>query len=319
MDSTRRASQEDAPRAARQVAEARQELQQENVANSIGVGARLIERGQGRQVAGTEFRITDALERLAENLESAAQVAAGEAGRRRQQGNEATEEDLLAEMGELRRTLERAREQSLAQNRTGGDPSTAAPNANEGQAGQQGGGQQGQQGQGGQGQQGRGGSTPGQQGGQQAGANGGPGNFGQFGEGGERAGGNGRFIGGSGGGGPREPVPAIVPGLREQAVISADRLAQLREQLRNSGVLNDTDAAAMRELEQRLRRGNGDPMNAEYQRIAALVNQIELAALKSSNATQARDTTRTTETVDDSRQYRDNVAEYYRRLGGGND
>jgi hypothetical protein len=60
-------------------------------------------------------------------------------------------------------------------------------------------------------------------------------------------------------------------------------------------------------------------MNAAYQRLAALVNQLELAALRSGEASKASDTTRATEAVDDSRQYRDNVAEYYRRLGGSDD
>jgi hypothetical protein len=315
MDSTRREAQQDAPRAARQLAEARQELQEQGTLSSIGLSARQIERGQGRQAAGREPLITDTLERVASNLESAAQTASAETSRR-QQGNGATVEDLQAELGNVQRMLDRAREQSQAQNRTGGDPSTMSPEAREGQAGQQSGGQQGQQGRGGQGQQGSEGGTPGEQGGQQAPGNGGPGDFGRVGTGNERGGGNGRFLGGSGG---REPVPAIVPGLRDQGVMSADRLAQLREALRSTRVLSEADARALQELEQRLRRGNGDPMNAEYQRVAALVNQIELAALQSRQATEGSDTTRATEAVDDSRQYRDNVAEYYRRLGGGND
>src|SRR5690606_4350220 len=313
MDSTRRANRETAPRAWRQLAEARQELQDMDTVGSLGMSGRQIERGRGREAANREPFLTDTLERLAENLESAAQVASSEAGRRQQQSQQATAEDLLAELGDLRRMIDREREQSLAQNRTGGDPSSASPNAREGQNGQQGGGQQGQQGQGGEGQGGQEGNSPGEQGGAQAGAAGGV-NNGRAGSGSNRVGGNVRFNGG----GNREPNPAIASGLRNQATISAERLAQLREQLR-SGVLNEADAGALQELTNRLRRGGADPMNVEYQRMAALVNQLELAALKSTRAAQGTDPTRATETVDDSRQYRDNVAEYYRRLGGGND
>ncbi|HUG72719.1 MAG TPA: hypothetical protein VMK82_04780 [Steroidobacteraceae bacterium] len=332
MDSTRRAAVEDAPRAARQLAEARQELQEQGVTTRLSSSARQIEGGQERNAANLDWVITDNLERLAENLESAAQVAASETGRRQAPAGEASTEDLAAELGDLRRMMDRAREQSQAQNRVGGDAGTAAPNAQEGQAGQQGGGQQGQQGEGGQGQQGQGGqgqgqqqgqagqgqqqgNSPGQQGGAPGGADGGGGNRGQFGAGNDRFANNGRFIGGTG---SRETV-AIAPGLRAQTVVSAERLAQIREELRRNGMLSEPDARALDELAQGLRRGGADPMNAEYQRMAALVNQLELAMLKSAQDSNAGDTTRATEAVDDSRQYRDNVAEYYRRLGGGDD
>src|SRR5690606_18662911 len=122
-------------------------------------------------------------------------------------------EDLLAELGDLRRMLDRARDQSLAQNRTGGDPNAASPNAQEGEAGQQGGGQQGQQGQGGEGEQGQQGGSPGQQGGAQGGGAQGGTNDGVAGSGANRSGGNVRFAGGSN----REPVPLLEGGARQQA------------------------------------------------------------------------------------------------------
>jgi hypothetical protein len=114
-------------------------------------------------------------------------------------------------------------------------------------------------------------------------------------------------------------VPIAVPGLREQSVYSAEQLAQIREELRRNGSLGEPEARLVEDLTQALRRAGSDPMNAEYQRITTQINQLELAVLKSRQAANASDTTRTTEAVDDSRQYRDNVAEYYRRLGGGND
>ncbi len=312
IESTRREAGESAPRASRQLAEIRRRMQEEDPVGSLGISARQIERGRVREAANMEPFRTQRLEELADQLENAARVASSEIGTRQQQQQQLTTEDLLAELGDVRRMLEQARELSLAQNRNQGDPNATSPDAQDGQSGQPGG-QQGQQGQGGQGQQGQEGGAPGQQAGTQGGADGGV-NDGRFGGGSNRSGGYARFSGG----GNRDPLPVIQNNLRNQAVVSAERLAQIREQLRNSG-LTAADSSALRELADRLRRGGVDPMDAEYQRMAALVNQIELSALKAMSSDSASRSTRATETVDDSRQYRDNVAEYYRRLGGGND
>lgn len=323
MENTRRQAEQQAPRASGQLAEARKELQELDTTGSLSRSARDIERGRGAQAATREGVVTDTLQRLQQSLEQAADTAAGESGRRQTQGREADAGDLLSELGELRRALDRARSQQLAQNQNqsqsgSGDAGARSPNAREGQQGQ-GGGQQGQDGQGGQGEAGSGGDTPGQEGGAGAGASGGAGNFGVAGNGGDGfRGNNGRFEGGN-----LRGVPLVGPGreaLRQQTQLSAERLAQLRQQLAN-GILNEADTTALNELSQRLRRngGNADPMNVEYQRMAALVNQLELAALKAQQAKDSAKLTRAGETVDDSRRYRDNVAEYYRRLGGGND
>jgi hypothetical protein len=107
--------------------------------------------------------------------------------------------------------------------------------------------------------------------------------------------------------------------LRNQTQMSAERLAQLRAQLA-AGVLSAEDRRLMADLEGRLQRGTVDPMSNEYRTMTALVNQLELAALKAQQLAKEGDqSTHVDETVDDSRRYRDNVAEYYRRLGGGND
>ncbi len=60
-------------------------------------------------------------------------------------------------------------------------------------------------------------------------------------------------------------------------------------------------------------------MSAEYQKMVALVNQVELAALKSERAGKSDESTRAPNVVDDSGRYRDNVADYYRRLGQTNE
>jgi hypothetical protein len=113
-------------------------------------------------------------------------------------------------------------------------------------------------------------------------------------------------------------TPAEREALREQGQISSQRLQQLRDQLAG-GPLAEADIGALRELSERLRRGGADPLSAEYPRMVSLLNQLELAALKAQSSTAKTSPTRANGTVDDSRRYRDNVAEYYRRLGATND
>jgi hypothetical protein len=60
-------------------------------------------------------------------------------------------------------------------------------------------------------------------------------------------------------------------------------------------------------------------MSAEYPRMVTLLDQLELAALQAQRSLAKNSPTRANGTVDDSRRYRDNVAEYYRKLGGTND
>ena len=65
--------------------------------------------------------------------------------------------------------------------------------------------------------------------------------------------------------------------------------------------------------------GIADPLSAEYPRMATLLDQLELAALKADRASSKETPARANGAVDDSRRYRDNVAEYYRKLGETND
>jgi hypothetical protein len=78
--------------------------------------------------------------------------------------------------------------------------------------------------------------------------------------------------------------------------------------------LSEADRDALRELAQRIARGGRDPMAGEYSRMTALLNQVELAALRAAKATQpagTRAVPRGAQAADRA----DDVAEYYRRLG----
>jgi hypothetical protein len=57
-------------------------------------------------------------------------------------------------------------------------------------------------------------------------------------------------------------------------------------------------------------------MEGEYARMMGLVDQLELAALNASEKGRATTATRATRPAEDLPEYRETVAEYYRRLGG---
>jgi hypothetical protein len=57
-------------------------------------------------------------------------------------------------------------------------------------------------------------------------------------------------------------------------------------------------------------------MENEYSRMMGLVDQLELAALSATEKNRAVAATRASRPVEDAPEYRETVAEYYRRLGG---
>jgi hypothetical protein len=79
--------------------------------------------------------------------------------------------------------------------------------------------------------------------------------------------------------------------------------------------LSPADISALRQLVGRLRRNSDDPMEAEYKNMGTLVDQLELAALNASEKNRAAAPTHTETPATDSPEYRETVAEYYRRLG----
>ncbi len=114
MESARRRSQQQTPRASEQLARTAQELQESRTADSLGRSARDIERGRGVEAVTREGFIGEALQNVEQQLAEAADLAANESGRGRQQGRQADAGDLLAEIGELRRAFERAQQGAAA-------------------------------------------------------------------------------------------------------------------------------------------------------------------------------------------------------------
>jgi hypothetical protein len=394
MQAAARAHKEDAPQASGNVGSAAQNVADSGLNAALQRSAMEIERGRGLQAAAREPLITEAMEALQNDLSKAAQIASNEAQKKKNGKEDATPEELLAELSDLRRAWQQAemeRERLAAQGRgrngqlnpndinrqrlaRNGQPGGLDPNALDprgrnalgpnpngsnqpGQNGsQQGGNQPGQNGQqqnanqqGQNGQQG-GQQGQGQQGGQQSGGNQGQqggANGGNDANGGNANGGyanNGSLNGGStigpygGWGGPNgwrggywDPyrgrlngwnppprstaLPPVDPDeYRRQAEAFARRLRELGDRL-PQGALSDADINALRQLSNRLRNSShGDPMENEYAHMVGLVDQLELAALNASEKTKAT-ATRASHQTEDAPEYRETVAEYYRRLG----
>jgi hypothetical protein len=78
--------------------------------------------------------------------------------------------------------------------------------------------------------------------------------------------------------------------------------------------LTQAELDALRRAGQQLRRLSGDPM-AQHKSMLALIDQIELTALGASARARDSASARTTMPSADTPQYREAVAEYYRKLG----
>ena len=292
MQSSAKQHRDEAPQASSQVGEAATNLAESSLSAGLARSAMELERGRGLQAAGRERLITEAMEALETDLGQAARVAANEARQQRDNKNDATPEELLAELSELRRAWQ------LAQ---------------AGQRGQDGSPQSG----GGAASQGGDGAT--------RGAIGGP----------EGPVGNawGGSANGNYGGYARNVIegdrlrawdpPLASNALRPMDPADFQRQAEIARRLRSvlkrlpQNALPATDIAALRQLANRLQRTGGDPMEAEYTRMIGLVDQLELAALNASEKNPANAATRAANETADAPEYRETVAEYYRRLGNG--
>jgi hypothetical protein len=361
MQTSAQQHREDAPDASKRVGSAANDLAESNLSAGLARSALELERGRGLQAATRERLLTEAMENLQNDLDQAAQVAATEARERRSDKNDASPEELLAELSELRRAWQLA--QANANQRGGpngqrGQPNPNDPNglrdpngprdangdpdsqrgangdpnaprdANDQRGGNQPGGNQPGD------SPSDGASSQGGQSGSQSGGN--SSNGGQLANNGSwNANGGGNW----GGGGPNQwggyardwtrglngwnpPLAsgalrpwADSPEFRQQAEDIARRLRDMVNRMPQNA-LAPADLSALRQLANRLRRSGKDPMESEYKNMVNLVDQLELAALSASEKTRESAPTRTDRPAADSPEYRETVAEYYRRLGG---
>jgi hypothetical protein len=259
--------------------------------------------------------ITEGLESLEKNLRDAAALAAND---KKQQGAQANPEELLAQIGELRRALEEARREQREQAQQGArDGERLAQldrqqnqNGNEQQQGQQ----QGSRSDQGGGNQGQGNQASGQP--QQGQAS--------------NAQANTRSPARNvGGGGPNglsawDPaanrfgtMPALEQGIgrvRDARELS-ERVEQLAERM-GRGQMSEAELRALQRMAHDLRRLAGNPIATHPEAMAKLVDQLELATLAAAQKANPGAPPRTAVQSADATEYREAVAEYYRRLGG---
>lgn len=320
------------PESTRKLGEVVSELESTNVVTRISRSASEIQYGRARDAASREGLITDVLESLEQALQETAQLAAREGKR---DTAPADPEALLAGLSDLRRQLQEAQHGKGQQGTERGqgqgsqhDRQQARQQGQDRQPSQQKGQGQGQhpdpQGQGqhadpqGQAQAGQSAADRRQA---SANRNGNPNsndstpsgldawNPGSFGgpQGTLRAARDGWT-------GNLEPVDAAQ--FRRDATEVAERVRDLADRMRGAE-LNPADLNALRRMAHELRSLAGDPMASQAQAMARLVDQIELATLAA--ATKLRDATpaHAASAAAEAPQYREAVAEYYRRLGGG--
>jgi hypothetical protein len=249
MQAARQKGKAQTPRAAAKVDEALRQLEEQSTLARIARSAQEIERGRGEPALVREPLIGESLQGLQQQLAEAGQLASAEAGEGSAGAGPARPDDLLAELGQLRRALQQADAQQ------GGGQQAGGQQAGDQQAG-------------------------GQRGGAQA-----------------ARGGDDRGRGWNGGEGAR----------------IGSRLRELGERLPGEAITG-ADREALRELAQRVGRSGRDPMAGEYARMAALLDQVELAALRAAKPAQAAGT-RALPRGAQPPQRADDVAEYYRRLG----
>jgi hypothetical protein len=120
---------------------------------------------------------------------------------------------------------------------------------------------------------------------------------------------------------PPLPTNALRPvdsaEFQRQAEAFARRFRELGNRL-PQGALPEAEIAALRRLANQLRASGRDPMESEYKNMVGLVDQLEIAALNAVEKNKPTAATRATRPAEDSPEYRETVAEYYRRLGNDN-
>lgn len=297
----------ESPDGSKKLSEIVNDLEGSGIAFRINRSAAEVLYGRARDAAPREGLIAEGLENLERDLRDAAALASSDEKR---QGQEASPQELLARIGELRRALEEARRD---QRGLGGseDPRNqerlARADREEGNSEQQG--SQSEEGGGQAGNSQRSDQPrPGQRGSVRDGQQGSP-----------------SYDGGTGPSGLAAWNPDLRSGslqglelgigsLREARELS-DRVQQLADRM-GRGQLTDAELRALQRMAHELRRLSGDPLASHPEQMARLIDQLELATLSAVQKTNQGAPPRTAVQAADSPEYREAVAEYYRRLGG---
>lgn len=269
------------PEATRRLSDALEELEASNLVYRLERSAAEVRYGRARDAAPREGLIAEALDALEDNLRVVASIAASE----QQEAKEGADpQRLLAELGELRRALREATENGSRQ-QAGGQGQGEQPGQQQAQR-QPGQGQQGQDGE----QQG---AQPGTQGARTAN------NLSAW--------------------NPGVNSPPLEDGSGQFRSREAAEIAQRLEAMANrpQGLhLSAAEIQMLRRMAREARGLNGRSMAERLAQVATLVERLELATLAAMEKTQGAPSAHTSASIPDAPQYREAVAEYYRRLGG---
>jgi len=266
------------------------DLENTNVVGRISRSAQEIQYGRARDAASREGLITDVLDALEKGLRETAQMAAREGER---DTTPADPEGLLAQLSDLRRALQEAQNgQGRAGRAPGQEQRAQGQGENHNSQGQQSGSSSSQQ---------------------SADANAGNATQGGLGAWNSTTPRGLRNAARTGTIGPLERVDGQ---FRRDAAQVAENMRDLAERM-NGRELNPAEVKALQRMAHELRSLAGDPMAKQTQAMAKLVDQIELATLAAADKVRSVKPAHTSATAAEESRYRETVAEYYRRLGGG--
>lgn len=299
------AHRHDQPESTNRLGQVIGDLEAANLALRLNRSAAEIMYGRAREAAPREGIITSVLEQLEEGLRETARVAAAENDRRR---NDVRAEQLLAELGELRRAVEAAGHRGAR-----GDEDPAGQQDGERTADRRA----------------RsddraadsGASGRGQEGDSQSSASLAEAQGATPSENGAREG----VFGGASGLTAWNPGARVGP-LRDPQVPRhgwSDDPAQISERVRDlldrlsASELPPADIEALRRLARPLRGLNPRSLAEQHAEMRKVIDQLELATLAALEKSRAQAPAHTAIPSPESPQYREAIAEYYRRLGGG--
>ncbi|MBB6093191.1 Tfp pilus assembly protein PilE [Povalibacter uvarum] len=266
------------PQSAKRLGDTLGELEGANLVHRLERSAAEIRYGRARDAAPREGLIAEALETLERDLRVISRVAANEAQGQQQA---ADPQQLLAELGDLRRALRDAESQR-------GNSSA-----------QQNGAQQGSQG---------------DANGQSGESSGGQGN------------GTDRTRNGLSAWDPSNTrqgtsgtnTPTLETGAGQFRSREAAEIGQRIEAMANQPglALPQDEISALRRMAREARGLNGRSLGAQLDALSKLVDRLELATLASIEKSRNAPSAHTSASIPDDAEYREAVAEYYRRVGG---
>ena len=95
----------------------------------------------------------------------------------------------------------------------------------------------------------------------------------------------------------------------------SERVQQLADRM-GRGQMSPEELRALQRMAHELRRLAGNPLATHPEAMSKLIDQLELATLAAAQKANAGSPPRTAVQSADAAEYREAVAEYYRRLGG---